>query len=126
MSAIDKEKVFDELRNYHTQRFPEKIKNPELDSLRREFIEMEDRVVSMILSLVNGKAEFIDPSKELASFQKRLEPISTDAATKNIFSEKILKLEGLMAFAKNSDFKLKRIRPNKYANRIPTNKITVT
>jgi hypothetical protein len=130
MSAIDKEKIFDELRNYHTHRFPVKIKNLELDNLRAEFVEMEDRIVGMILSLVNGKAEFMDATKELEAFQKKLETIGQtghmDETSRNLFAAKIGKLEDLMVFAKKSDFKLKRIRPNKNANRIPTNKVTVT
>jgi hypothetical protein len=128
MSALDKEKIFEELRNYHTQKFTT-IKNPELNDLRTEFVEMEDRIVGMILSLVNGKAEFSDATKELVKFQKKLErtaPAKSDEASRNLFVAKIGKLENLLAFAKKSDFKLKKIRPNKYANRIPTNKITVS
>src|SRR3989338_7140570 len=130
MSALDKEKIFEELRNYHTDKFPANIKNLELNNLRIEFAEMEDRIVSMILSLVAGKAEFVDSSKDLLSFQKKFEMTATadkrDQASRNLFVSKIGKLEELLEFAKKSDFKLRRVKLSKYADRIPTNKITVS
>ena len=130
MSALDKEKIFEELRNYHTDKFPANIKNLELNNLRIEFAEMEDRIVSMILSLVAGKAEFVDSSKDLLSFQKKFEMTAiadkSDQASRNLFVSKIGKLEELLEFAKKSDFKLRRVKLSKYADRIPTNKITVS
>lgn len=114
MSAINKEKIFEELRNYHTHRFPVKIKNAEVETLRVEFGEIEDRIVGMILSLVNGKAEFLDATKELNNFQDKLKrnlpADSGDDANRNLFATKITELTAVMAMAKDSGFKLRPIR----------------
>jgi len=113
MNALNKEKIFEELRNYHTQQFPAKIKNPVMDNLRNEFAVMEDRIVGMILSLVSGKSEFVDSTNELNSFQAKVKtstPENEEHANKNIFAAKISKLAELVSFAKESGFKLKTVR----------------
>jgi len=114
MSAINKEKIFEELRNYHTHRFPAKIKNLEVETLRVEFGEIEDRIVGMILSLVNGKAEFIDGNKDLVNFQDKLRRNlphdSTDDTARNLFATKISQLIAVMTLAKDSGFKLRPVR----------------
>jgi hypothetical protein len=113
MSAIDREKIFEKLRNYHTDEFPEKMKNPEVDALKVKFNAVEDRVVGMILSLVNGKAEYIDSTKELTDFQatlKSMPAIASDEANKNLFASKIEKLIEIMDMARESGFTLRKVR----------------
>ena len=66
---------------------------------------MEDKIVSMVLSLVNGKAEFKDATGELADFEHKLRE---DA--KKFFASKISQLNEIMAFAKDSGFKLRPVR----------------
>ncbi|HEX3095523.1 MAG TPA: hypothetical protein VHQ20_00200, partial [Patescibacteria group bacterium] len=60
MSAIDKERIFVELRKYHTDQFPDKLANEDMQALRAEFQIIEDDIVTMLLSLVNGKLGFVD------------------------------------------------------------------
>lgn len=113
MSAIDKEKIFEQLRNYHTDEFPAKMKNAEMETLRVKFNAVEDRVVGMILSLVNGKTEYIDSAKELEAFQAELKTISTTSAeqsNKDLFESKINKLTEIMVLARDSDFQLRKVR----------------
>jgi hypothetical protein len=111
MSAIDKEKIFEKLRTYHTDKFPAKINNAEVDDLKNKFNVAEDRIIGMVLSLVNGKAEYVDSAKELGIFQSTLKSIrtsDTDEANKVLFESKIDKLIEIMNMAKNSDFRLRR------------------
>ena len=118
MSAIYKEKIFEELRNYHTRRLPAKIENPQVDDLRTKFNLVEDRIVGMILSLVNGKTEFVDSTKELNTFETALNSMpanSEDEANKNIFVSKIKSLGEIMIMARESDFKLRKVRGAKPA-----------
>jgi hypothetical protein len=116
MSGINREKIFQELRNYHTYQLPDKIYNPEVIDLKNKFDIVEDRIIGMILSLVNGKNEFIDSTKELKSFHTKLESMNTstrDEIGKNLFESKISKLGEIMILAKESGFQLKKIRGTK-------------
>lgn len=111
MSAMDKEKIFEKLRSYHTDEFPAKIKNSQVEDLKLKFNDVEDRIVSMILSTVSGKAEYIDSTKELDSFQSNLNSIVTtgvDETQKVMFVSKINKLSEIMIMVKDSDFRLHR------------------
>lgn len=114
MSALAKEKIFEELRNYHTHQFPA-IKSPEMNNLRTEFGAMEDRIVGMILSTISGRAEFIDFAKELDTFQDKLKRTmpadgNNDETSRNLFASKISQLSEMMALAKESGFKLRPVK----------------
>jgi hypothetical protein len=111
MSAIDKEMIFEKLRSYHTDKFPAKIKNPQVEDLLNKYNLVEDRIVGMILSLVSGKAEYVDSSKELENFQTSLQAIPTsgvDEENSSFFASKIDRLAEIMTLAKNSDFRLRK------------------
>lgn len=111
MSAMDKEKIFVELRKYHTEEFPEKLATEEMQALREEFLEIEDNIVTMLLSLVNGKLGFVDFEKELNDFGKKVKSTKTtdrsEDANREFFVSKITHLTELLLIAKNSIFKLK-------------------
>lgn len=111
MSAIDKEKIFVELRKYHTEEFPEKLATEEMQTLREEFSEIEDNIVTMLLSLVNGKLGFVDFEQELNAFAKKIKSTKTTdrAEDKNreFFITKIAHLNQLLLIAKSAIFKLK-------------------
>jgi hypothetical protein len=111
MSAIDKEKIFVELRQYHTDAFPDKLSTKEMDSLREDFVELEDNIVTMLLNLVNGKVGYVDFQKELADFQKKVKVSKTTdpAETKNrvFFASKIEHLNQILDIARASIFRLK-------------------
>ncbi len=111
--ALDKEKIYEVLRNYHTHHFPTKIKNATVNDLRLEFGQMEDKIIGMILSLANGKAEYVDSSKELANFEDKLNrnlPPNQEDATRNLFASKIVQLSDLLAMAKEAGFRLRPVR----------------
>lgn len=111
MSAIDKEKIFVQLRQYHTDAFSDKLATKQMDALRRDFTELEDSIVTMLLNLVNGKVGYVDFQKELAQFQKKVKVSkATDPAeTKNrvFFSNKIEHLNQILDIARASIFRLK-------------------
>lgn len=111
MSAIDKEKIFVELRQYHTDAFPDKLSSKDMDSIRKEFIDLEDNIVNMLLNLVNGKVGYVDFQDELAAFQKKVKVSkNTDPAeTKDrvFFSNKIEHLNQILDIARASIFRLK-------------------
>lgn len=116
---MDKEKIFVELRQYHTDAFDDKLSTKEMDSLREEFVELEDNIVTMLLNLVNGKVGYVDFQKELAVFQKKVKVSKTTdpAETKNrvFFSNKIEHLNQILDIARASIFRLKIPRVAKSA-----------
>ena len=119
MSAIDKEKIFVELRKYHTEEFPEKFTTEEMQSLRDDFLIIEEDIVTMLLSLVNGKLGFVDFEKELKDFEgkvKSVKPTSkVEEKDRDFFITKIALLNDLLLIAKNAIFKLKVPRVAKAA-----------
>ena len=119
MSAIDKEKIFVELRKYHTEEFPEKLANEEMQALREEFQIIEDDIVTMLLSLVNGKLGFVDFKKELADFTEKVKVLKTgdrsEDENRNFFLAKIAHLKELLEIAEHAIFKLKVPRVPKAA-----------
>lgn len=111
MSAIDKEKIFVELRKYHADAFPDTLANEEMQNLRKEFQIIEDDIVTMLLSLVNGKLGFVDFKKELAEFEKKAKVSKTtdkiETENRNFFTLKISHLKELLLIAESAIFKLK-------------------
>jgi hypothetical protein len=111
MSAIDKEKIFVELRKYHIEQFPDKLVNEDMQTLREEFQVIEDNIVTMLLNLVNGKLGFVDFKKELAEFEGKVKVSkSTDKSeieNRNLFVTKIAQLNDLLLMAEGAIFKLK-------------------
>jgi hypothetical protein len=111
MSAMDKEKIFVELRKYHTDQFPDKLVNEDMQDLRKEFEVIEDNIVTMLLSLVNGKLGFVDFEAELNSFEKKVKIAKTgdrkEDSDRQFFLDKIAHLKELLTIAKASIFKLK-------------------
>jgi hypothetical protein len=119
MNAYAKEKVFDELRKYHQDAFPEKLATARMDEMKTEFVETEDRIITMLLRLVNGKEGFVDSSRELNSFKDRVENLSSASPTEekfqDLFNLKISRLLDILALAKESNFQLRKVRVPKAA-----------
>ncbi len=119
MSALDKEKIFVELREYHTDAFSDKLSTPEMNELREEFAQVEDATVSMLLNLVNGKMAYSDMTGELSSFKNKVKITkSTDAKEvkdRTFFASKIEHLEKILSMAKSAVFHLKVPRGSKVA-----------
>lgn len=119
MSAIDKEKIFVELRKYHTDAFSDKLSTADMDELREEFAEVEDATVSMLLNLVNGKQGFVDLSQDLISFKDKVKIVKggnkAEDEDRNFFIAKIDHLESILNIAKQAVFRLKVPRVAKVA-----------
>lgn len=117
MSAINKEKVFEDLRAYHVNAFPEKMASDELNSLRKEFSEAEDVTISMLMGLVNGKRVFEDKSKEIEKVYVKVNAIKGETEKekeqKEFFLTKTKKLMDIMSLAKTYDFQLRKVRTRK-------------
>jgi hypothetical protein len=111
MTAIEKEQIFIELRKYHTEEFPASLSNQNMAQLLGEFRALEDRVISMLLSLVSGKVAFVDLSSDLKAFGQKVKIKSTgdrsEDADRTMFISKIEQLSQIMNIAEVATFKLK-------------------
>lgn len=111
MSAIEKEKIFVELREYHTEAFPDAFSTPLMSELREEYSVVEDDTVSMLLNLVNGKVAFVDLSVGLEKFKEKVKVTKStekkEVADRNFFIAKIEHLEKILGIAKGATFHLK-------------------
>ena len=89
MNANNKEKVFEKLRSYHLEQFPDKIQGENLNNFRIALGTLEDNIITMILSLIDGRTKFTDFTPELNSFQEKFTRTTTgdshDDAIKNLF-----------------------------------------
>ena len=114
MSAINKERIFEQLRNYHLQQFPATVKNLRVNEFRAEFGTIEDKVIGMLLKLVDGKEEFADSTSELNAFQDKINrhmpENGEDEESRNLFITKIGQLSGILTLAKESGFTLRSIK----------------
>jgi|SRR3989338_3353604 len=119
MSAIVKEKIFDELRRYHVQVLPKKLATERMDSARDQLGLIEDKVIAMLLSLVNGKAIFADSTEELQAFRRKIELPSAseemEKKNKGLFVAKIDWLLQILLMAKEPNFELRKPRVKKTA-----------
>lgn len=117
MTAIAKEKIIDELRNYHLPAFPDKLTTEHMDDMKTQFGLIEDKTIAMLLSLVNGKAIFADVGSELEAFKNKITSPSTsavlEAGDRALFLTKIDKLMEIMNLAKVSNFQLRKVRTKK-------------
>lgn len=119
MSAIDKEKIFVELRQYHTDAFPDKLSSPVMEELREEYAELEDTAVSMLLNLVNGKTGYVEMDSEFKAFKEKIKVTKTsekaEEEDRKFFTAKIEHLAVILDMAKNAIFRLKVPRVAKVA-----------
>ncbi len=117
MSAMDKEKIFVELRQYHTDVFPDKFSTPDMKELHDEFADIEDETVSMLLNLVNGKLAFVDLSEGLSNFKEKVKILKTtdkkEIEDRSFFVTKIEQLEKILNMAQSATFHLKVPRHTK-------------
>lgn len=114
MDAQNKERVYEELRSYHLDQFPEAVNNPKVKDLRVEFGALEDQIISMILSLVNGKAEYVDQANDIQEFDEKLHrhipENHKDGESMDLFASKIAKLRKILLMAKEAEFQLRPVR----------------
>src|SRR5688572_20699519 len=111
MSAADKEKIFVELRKYHQDAFSEQMVNEDMNRLRNELENIEDKLVNMILGLVNGKTEFVDMGEDLRNFKKKIKILPSGArqedGDRKFFKSKVDQLDNILQIASQGTFKLK-------------------
>jgi hypothetical protein len=107
--ADQKEIVFSGLRLYHTQQFPQKFSNNELDQIKLEFELFAEQVTNGILSFVSGKAEFVDSSTTLNVYRQRIIDLTlNEDESRTLFISKIDQLTSVVKYAKGCSFKLRR------------------
>lgn len=111
MSALEKEQIFTELRKYHQDEFPSTMTNQNMTDLLGEFRELEDKIVNMLLSLVNGKVALVDLTPDLRSFanKAKVTPKGDRAEddNRNLFIAKIEHLSQILNMAGLATFRLK-------------------
>ena len=115
MSAQEKENIFVELRKYHLDEFPKSLSSETMNELRTEFGEFEDKLVTMLLSLVNGRAEYVDLTPDLDKIKAKAEISASTEAIENsdreLLLSKIKQLSNILHMASVGTFPLKRKRP---------------
>jgi hypothetical protein len=114
MSAQAKEKILEKLRNYHMDVFPENLASNNIGALKAELVELQDKTITMLLRLVNGKEIFSDMTKELTDFRERVSKLlnmnSDEKNDQTLIRSKIDALIDILAFAKESNFQLRKPR----------------
>ncbi len=119
MSAIVKEKIFDELRRYHVQVLPKKLATERMEDAKESLSLIEDKIIAMLLSLVNGKAVFADSTEELEAFRRKIELPSAseeiEKKNKGLLVAKVDWLVQILAMAKEPNFVLRKPRVKKTA-----------
>lgn len=103
MNNYDKEKVYEELRNYHTHELPD-ITNTEMESLRNKFAIIEEKIVMMLVRFANGNEPYADMASDIETFKSQLKLFSNSRKDKTMvdsLSLKISNLNGIMLFAKS-------------------------
>ncbi len=117
MTAFEKEQIFVELRKYHLDEFPKSLSTPKMQDLFVEYKGIEDKIVSMIFGLVNGKTEFVDLSQDLINFNKKAKKTSTsdkaEEADRDLFLSKSAHLSLILNIAAAGTFKLRPVRKPK-------------
>jgi hypothetical protein len=112
MSAIVKEKIFDELRRYHVQTWPKKLATERMQEAKDQLGLIEDKIIGMLMGLVNGRSVFADSTEELEAFRQKLNrPSGYEAEEKNnqaIFTSKIDWLQQILLMAKEPNFQLRK------------------
>jgi hypothetical protein len=120
MSASDKEKILTELREYHVNAETALLASDSTTRLKTEFTEIEDKIINMILSYVNGKAEFVDFSSEVEEFKKKVLAQTTETPEEKedqkYLLSKLEQLKNILDVASKSIFKL---RPQRYTRTTP-------
>jgi hypothetical protein len=128
MSAIQKEQIYVELRQYHENHFPETFSNSELNDLLKEYRNLEDEVIAMLLGLVNGKSEYMDLSNLPEKFMAKLDSVETslpeESDEKEHFLAKVKSLQDILSLAEKATFKIRPVRQARVSTREVVTKIT--
>lgn len=93
-----REALFDLMRNYHLNVFPDSFATKELAELRENFQRIEEQTISMILSFVYGKAGFVDSSQKLSYFIDESAKLPK-GDLKVLYTSKIEQLQNLLKVA---------------------------
>lgn len=117
MSGNQKEGIFVELRQYHLDEFPAEMSSEAFKSLREEFAEIEEELVNMVLSLISGKAEYVDQDERLDSFMAKVKEAGDESQSSKIdqefFITKIAHLKRILSQASEAGFPLRKQRPTR-------------
>jgi hypothetical protein len=100
MTATEKEGLFVLLRKYHQA--PEFAYGPEVTGLAKEIDETKDKIVSMMLGLLRGKAVFKNWTPELNALSSELQKqYASEQHTegRTILADKIKQLYAIITLA---------------------------
>jgi hypothetical protein len=97
-----REQLFDKMRNYHNNAFPDNFSTKELTDLRENFRRIEDQTISMTLRVIYGKAEFVDSSQDLTYFVTESTKLPA-GDLKSMYVSKIEQIRELLKLAKLQD-----------------------
>jgi hypothetical protein len=98
--VMGREKLFNLMREYHSNRFPESFPTKELTELRANFGRIEDQVVSMAMGFTYGRGEFVDSTHELTYFKNQSAKLAS-SDLKNIYQTKIEQITDLLNLVKS-------------------------
>ena len=130
MSAVQKEQIYVELRQYHLDEFPANLANSDMNDLLDEYRVLEDEIISMLLGLVNGKSEYIDMTAKLKAFSNKAAPSlkgdKTESQDREHFASKIQQLQKIIELAQKASFTVKPLRKTRESTRSVVTKITRT
>jgi|GEM_PF-3577516 len=114
MSSDVRNQLYISLRAYHESLFSPKPSNAQFDQLRKDLELIQDQIINMILSFVNGKAVFLDNSPDLDTLQARVKasPAQSEPEKKDkeMLTSKIGLLMDMLALASKATFKLRKPR----------------
>lgn len=115
MSGNQKEGIFVELRQYHLDEFPAEMSSDTFKTLREEFAVTEEELVNMVLSLISGKAEYVDQSERLDEFITRVDAAGDGSdntkSDQEFFRTKVAHLKRILNQASKAGFPLRKQRP---------------
>ncbi len=128
MSAIQKEQIYVELREYHLDELPETLSNSDMNDLLKEYRVIEDEIISMLLGLVNGKTEFADMTGPLQTFKSKVQPFiggdKTEDKDREHLLSKITQLEHILNLAAKASFTIRPPRKTRESTRAVVTKVT--
>ncbi len=114
MSALAKEVIFEELRQYHQVTSPSESDSGRWVEIKKEFSETEDTLITMLIRLVNGKESFVESKDALTDLQDRVTATPTvneiEQASQAFYVTKVSKLQNILSIARQTNFPLRKLR----------------
>jgi hypothetical protein len=105
--VMGREKLFNLMREYHSNKFPDTFPTKELTELRANFGRIEDQVISMTMGFTYGKGDFVDSTHELTYFKDQSAKLAP-GDLKNMYQAKIEQIAALLDLVKSQDAQVRK------------------